>query len=504
MRKCERICCGVITLFPLAFIYSLSTWSVWVSVNIGMRPAGPLSKSAYKESVVGGRHTNYRSGHFLIFLSIVFYVLLNWSYTTAVFTDPGSPSRSQPVDQLPTTSIVTVKSTGDMRFCKKCMANKPDRAHHCSTCRRCVLKMDHHCPWLATCVGLRNYKPFLLFLIYTSLLGLTCFAISGGWLLEQINQGDQLSDESVMQVHFIVMSVVSGILGLVLSGFTIWHIYLSSRNRTTIESLEKTRYLSPLRAQVSRMQQPQTYVDEDNHTLGEQLRDMGNTLAGIHANALPGVLRPEEGEERMSPAQNSLRRNINPDSYGRQERDQYNDYLDERDNEKLPNAFDLGVKRNLITVFGPNPWFWLIPVCNSIGDGWNWEHSSEWTRQKEMLRREREIEMQRQDEMEQAAGWGGQGHFAASEADRVLGRRPDQYLDARQGPPPRSTNSPSRTADSSDDYDSSDDEQTDGRTKLLRKSGPHPGAQVTENWNDVPDDMVMGGSSTPSRTNRRR
>lgn len=55
------------------------------------------------------------------------------------------------------------------KFCRKCWVPKPERAHHCSICGRCVLKMgelihlrqpncmltilDHHCPWLgAKCI----------------------------------------------------------------------------------------------------------------------------------------------------------------------------------------------------------------------------------------------------------------------------------------------------------------------------------------------------------------
>lgn len=58
----------------------------------------------------------------------------------------------------------------DIRFCDKCKIVKPDRSHHCSVCRKCVLKMDHHCPWVNNCVSYSNYKYFILFLAYGLLM----------------------------------------------------------------------------------------------------------------------------------------------------------------------------------------------------------------------------------------------------------------------------------------------------------------------------------------------
>ncbi|KAL8950964.1 MAG: hypothetical protein Q9222_003025 [Ikaeria aurantiellina] len=279
----------------------------------------------------------------------------------------------------------TVKSTGAARFCKKCQARKPDRAHHCSTCRRCVLKMDHHCPWLATCVGLKNYKSFLLFLIYTTIFCWLCFGVTGSWLWKEIMNNGQL-DETFMPINYVLLCTISGIIGLVLTGFTAWHFSLAWRNQTTIECLEKTRYLSPLRKSMRR------------HQNGVQGQSYGRQLAEIHANAVPGATRDEEGEEMLSttdtgrsPAIEALRTNYNEMERSR-ERERYEEYLDEQDSEKLPNAFDLGWKTNLRHLFGEKSLLWFIPICNTLGDGWQWEPSQKWIKAREDLKRQREVQ----------------------------------------------------------------------------------------------------------------
>lgn len=55
-------------------------------------------------------------------------------------------------------------------YCDKCQKNRPERSHHCRSCNICILKMDHHCPWISNCVGANNQKTFYLMLFY-SLIG---------------------------------------------------------------------------------------------------------------------------------------------------------------------------------------------------------------------------------------------------------------------------------------------------------------------------------------------
>ena len=55
------------------------------------------------------------------------------------------------------------------RFCPVCRLAKPPEAHHCRTCQQCIMMMDHHCPYVANCVGEGNRANFVLFLFWAAL-----------------------------------------------------------------------------------------------------------------------------------------------------------------------------------------------------------------------------------------------------------------------------------------------------------------------------------------------
>lgn len=108
----------------------------------------------------------FRAVNIIIFQSFAFLAFA--SHVRTMLSDPGAVPRGNATKEM---ILQMGYREGQMLFkCPKCCSIKPDRAHHCSVCQRCIRKMDHHCPWVNNCVGENNQKYFVLFTLYIALI----------------------------------------------------------------------------------------------------------------------------------------------------------------------------------------------------------------------------------------------------------------------------------------------------------------------------------------------
>lgn len=111
----------------------------------------------------------------IVFNLLAFLALA--SHCRAMLTDPGAVPKGNATKEF--IESLQLKPGQVVYKCPKCCSIKPDRAHHCSVCKRCIRKMDHHCPWVNNCVGENNQKYFVLFTMYVALISLHALIMVG-------------------------------------------------------------------------------------------------------------------------------------------------------------------------------------------------------------------------------------------------------------------------------------------------------------------------------------
>ncbi|KAG2486112.1 hypothetical protein HYH03_015207 [Edaphochlamys debaryana] len=190
----------------------------------------------------------------ILVISCILPVLAVWFLMLTACRDPGVIPRQEPDQeylsgQKPRTKEVYVNNQRVViRYNDTCHFYQPPRAHHCSVNDNCIERFDHHCPWVGTTIGLRNYRTFLLF-VYTSTV--LCLYVFGVCVAMLFVKHDQLVDEAqeagqsgdglwgkalgkcapalaLMGYTFLFFWFVGGL--------SVFHAYLVGTNQTTYEN----------------------------------------------------------------------------------------------------------------------------------------------------------------------------------------------------------------------------------------------------------------------------
>ncbi|KAM6953586.1 palmitoyltransferase ZDHHC2 isoform 1-T1 [Aplochiton taeniatus] len=192
-----------------------------------------------------------------------------WAYWQTIFTNPVNPlkefhlsysdkelleredrgeSRQEILRRLAKDlPIYTRTNSGAIRFCDRCQLLKPDRCHHCSICDKCILKMDHHCPWVNNCVGFSNYKFFMLFLAYsllycifitaTDLLYFIKFWTADGIFYLRLKEYWNGLPDTQAKFHIMFLFFAAAMFSVSLTSLFVYHCWLVFKNRSTLEAV---------------------------------------------------------------------------------------------------------------------------------------------------------------------------------------------------------------------------------------------------------------------------
>lgn len=250
----------------------------------------------------------------LLLLFNLLWGMALWSYLCAHLADPGivpSAWREFVAKVGPELDVITARlewQPGKSTICKKCNSPRPERTHHCHVCGVCVLRMDHHCPWINNCVGFRNYKQFLLLVVYCILAAVFALLTSLPEMLEcaaqlwRILDGTQ-QDHLTVKPGDVVAMLAFGIVALVFLSLLLpmvgTHVLLAIQNSTSIESHYDEDMSNPfdLRSPVANLEQVFGECGWDWLVPIESQRPISDGIAFRRFGDAPGQTEPIDASQ---------------------------------------------------------------------------------------------------------------------------------------------------------------------------------------------------------------
>lgn len=100
---------------------------------------------------------SYHMGILSVIICFAFFAASTFFLTDVSLRDPGICLATEIPADTPAHQI------RQWRWCDFCHCFQPPDGAHCPECNVCVAGYDHHCVWMGTCIGKKNYKQFIRF-----------------------------------------------------------------------------------------------------------------------------------------------------------------------------------------------------------------------------------------------------------------------------------------------------------------------------------------------------
>ena len=291
---------------------------------------------------------------FLIPLIIVIIYIITVSLLIIVsFCDPGIilsfPMKKRIIEDRRESKIFQLGYIKNYKYCDTCSIIRPSRSTHCGDCNNCVEKFDHHCPWIGTCVGKRNYKYFYFFLFILNFLICLIIIFCLYYLIKRITEivkennhleeNEKIKNIASYSLTEVIMSlyiiIYEGLVMIFVTGLFIYHTKLVLKNMTTKEDIKKfwenpqgnpyIRNLNKINIQNSLfpIKQKKSVID-------------------MFKKGLPNLIPPEEEKEKIMKVKNDDNNEDNKNQIvGEHDINQNNSpRKDKNNNEKKENTYN--------------------------------------------------------------------------------------------------------------------------------------------------------------------